>query len=249
MEWKWITTSFINITGEKPEKGKVKCNTDGACRGNPGDSSYGFCLRNDVGNLIYAEAKRIGHGANIQAEALAILNALRYCKNNSIVKALIESDSLTLTKMIRKEWRVSWQQAEIIEEVQGLLITQFNIKRVFRDSNKLADKIANEAFNYENAMQIQNYNHLSAECKIILEEEKTQGWRSRVTMTIIKSISIATQLRQREIQRYKIKNKKDKDKKGGKDLTGYSYPRSHTPLSIPPRNPQHPPGYNSTEKE
>ncbi|KAH0735620.1 hypothetical protein KY285_011327 [Solanum tuberosum] len=79
-----------------------------------------------------------------------------------------------------------------------------------------------------------------------------QGRESRVTMTIINNIFIATQLRQREIQRDIIKNKKDKDKKWGKgsywiqlsQITQYM-----APLSIPSRNPLHPPGYNSTEKE
>ncbi|KAH0696182.1 hypothetical protein KY289_013664 [Solanum tuberosum] len=41
---------------EKPIPEWVKCNTDGACRGNPGQSSYGFSIRNNMGDLIYAEA-------------------------------------------------------------------------------------------------------------------------------------------------------------------------------------------------
>ncbi|KAG5610738.1 hypothetical protein H5410_022019 [Solanum commersonii] len=43
------------VTWEKPELGWVKCNTDRASRGNPGESSYSFCLRNNQGDLIYAE--------------------------------------------------------------------------------------------------------------------------------------------------------------------------------------------------
>lgn len=37
-----------------PDIGWTKCNTDGASKGNPGTSSYGFCLRDDLGDLIYA---------------------------------------------------------------------------------------------------------------------------------------------------------------------------------------------------
>ncbi|KAH0649910.1 hypothetical protein KY284_029822 [Solanum tuberosum] len=39
----------------RPEEGWIKCNTDGASKGNPGMSSYGFCLRDKNGDVIYAE--------------------------------------------------------------------------------------------------------------------------------------------------------------------------------------------------
>lgn len=41
-----------------PYEGWFKCNTDRASRGNPGPSSYGFCIRDHEGNLVFAKAKR-----------------------------------------------------------------------------------------------------------------------------------------------------------------------------------------------
>ncbi|KAK6791473.1 hypothetical protein RDI58_010554 [Solanum bulbocastanum] len=43
----------------KPPEGILKCNTDGASRGNPGRSSYGFWLRNSVGDLVYVQGQEI----------------------------------------------------------------------------------------------------------------------------------------------------------------------------------------------
>lgn len=37
-----------------------KCNTDGACRGNPGPSLKGFYVKNDAGDLVFAKAEGIG---------------------------------------------------------------------------------------------------------------------------------------------------------------------------------------------
>ncbi|KAK6796151.1 hypothetical protein RDI58_003852 [Solanum bulbocastanum] len=37
----------------------IKCNTDGASKGNPGKSSYAYCLRDQECNLIYAQAEEI----------------------------------------------------------------------------------------------------------------------------------------------------------------------------------------------
>lgn len=40
---------------EFPPEGLYKYNIDGASRGNPSVSSYAFCLRDDEGDIIYAE--------------------------------------------------------------------------------------------------------------------------------------------------------------------------------------------------
>ncbi|KAK4729361.1 hypothetical protein R3W88_022349 [Solanum pinnatisectum] len=78
----------------------------GESRGNPGESTYSFCVRNSDGNLIHAEAQRIGRATSMEAKVRAILSALKFCKNNSITNVIVETGSLSITKMIRKEWKV-----------------------------------------------------------------------------------------------------------------------------------------------
>ncbi|WMV07614.1 hypothetical protein MTR67_000999 [Solanum verrucosum] len=50
---------YLIVTWKPPKDYQVKCNTDGACRGNPGWSSFGFCFRDNKGDLIYAKSKGI----------------------------------------------------------------------------------------------------------------------------------------------------------------------------------------------
>ncbi|XP_015159786.1 uncharacterized protein [Solanum tuberosum] len=69
-------------------------------RGNPGWSSFGFCFRDNKGDLIYAKAKGIGIATNMQAETVAILIALRECFSRRIQNVIIETDSLSLKKII-----------------------------------------------------------------------------------------------------------------------------------------------------
>jgi len=57
----------------------MKCNTDGASRGNSGSSAYGFCLRNNHGDIIYVAAENIGITMNVEVELRAILEAIKYC--------------------------------------------------------------------------------------------------------------------------------------------------------------------------
>uniref|UniRef100_M1BA72 RNase H family protein n=1 Tax=Solanum tuberosum TaxID=4113 RepID=M1BA72_SOLTU len=39
------------VTWRKPNIGTIKCNSDGTSKGNPGESAYGFCLRDDQGDV------------------------------------------------------------------------------------------------------------------------------------------------------------------------------------------------------
>ncbi|XP_033511548.1 uncharacterized protein [Nicotiana tomentosiformis] len=61
------------ITWEPPYEEWFKCNINGALKGNPGSSSYDFCMRNSGGDLVHAKAERIGESTNIVAEAKAIV--------------------------------------------------------------------------------------------------------------------------------------------------------------------------------
>jgi len=61
-----------------PPVGWLKCNTDGASRGNPGPSSVAFCVRNHDGNLVGAKDLQIPDTSNLVAEAKAICEGLQY---------------------------------------------------------------------------------------------------------------------------------------------------------------------------
>ncbi|KAK4713861.1 hypothetical protein R3W88_019768 [Solanum pinnatisectum] len=52
-------TKVILVSWKPPDIRWVKCNTDGVSRGNPGRGSWGFCLRDENGNLLAAKAKKM----------------------------------------------------------------------------------------------------------------------------------------------------------------------------------------------
>jgi len=66
------TLYYRIVCWDKPNPEWVKCNTDGACRENPGQSSYGFSIRNSRGDLIYAEAQIIGEAINMEVEMIYV---------------------------------------------------------------------------------------------------------------------------------------------------------------------------------
>lgn len=139
------------VLWEFPIAGWIKINTDGASRGNPGKSSVGFCLRNEHGDLIYARAKEIQEMTNTQAEARAMLEAVRYCINHDISQVWLQTDSLMLKNVVEGIWKPPWVIEEEVEEIKRFLrMCNGKISHIYREGNKLADYLANYALDNGN---------------------------------------------------------------------------------------------------
>ncbi|KAK6782089.1 hypothetical protein RDI58_019885 [Solanum bulbocastanum] len=63
------TLHYKLVRWKKPQEGWVTCNTDGAIKRNPRQSSYGYCIRDKRGDLIYVEAQSIGEAPNTEAKS------------------------------------------------------------------------------------------------------------------------------------------------------------------------------------
>ncbi|KAH0755025.1 hypothetical protein KY290_025295 [Solanum tuberosum] len=163
------------IRWTKPSEGWVTCNTDGASKGNPGISSYGYCIRDMNGDLMYAEAHNIGEATNMDTEVTAVWKALQYCLENDLRQVRLETDSLALKNMINESWRIPWEIVEKMEDIQEI-IQQLNVEvcHVFREANQLADFIANTTINTEQKMIFQYFHQLPSLGKKILNIDKHQ---------------------------------------------------------------------------
>jgi ribonuclease HI len=88
---------------------------DGASRGNPGHSSYGFVVYSlldsfitDKNNIlvVHSEGDYIGKATNNQAEYRALLEGVRWCKNSGLKNVRIEGDSELVINQVRGVWLV-----------------------------------------------------------------------------------------------------------------------------------------------
>ncbi|XP_055800831.1 uncharacterized protein LOC129870195 [Solanum dulcamara] len=157
-----------------PPQGWCACNTDGASRGNPGRSAYGFCVRNAQGNLIYAQAGEIGYATNIEAEIVALLEALKYCKQQGLNNIIFQTDSQTIQNILTGDWKPPWIIADWIQQVEEYkrdLDVLF--KHTLREANKLADALANYALD-EGPMQCYLFKDLTVHMRRILNSDKSQ---------------------------------------------------------------------------
>ncbi|KAH0679277.1 hypothetical protein KY284_020362 [Solanum tuberosum] len=112
--------SFRIVRWLSPPINWLKCNTDGASRGNPRPSSTAFCIRNHLGNLIVAKGFKIQDSTNLVAEARAIREGLVFCKDNMIKHVIIESDSMAMVQILEGRWDTPWSVALEVNMINGL---------------------------------------------------------------------------------------------------------------------------------
>ncbi|XP_060182163.1 uncharacterized protein LOC132611812 [Lycium barbarum] len=156
--------------------GWIKVNTDGASRGNPGRSAWAFCVRNEMGIVVQARAKEMNDpmSTNTEVEALAILQALRYLKNNQLDKIRIETDSLLLRNIIQMTWEVPWQIVTMVEEIWKLMEGKtVVIEHIYREGNKLADHLANLALDNGDVL-FNSFQEMDCQGKRIVSSDKLQ---------------------------------------------------------------------------
>jgi ribonuclease HI len=127
--------------------GAATANIDGGSRGNPGPAGYGVRIEQADGTIV--ELKEfLGSCTNNVAEYNGLLAALRWSAEHNVSPLLVRSDSELLIKQMRGEYRVKNPGLQpLYEEARSLIrrIGRVTFEHVRRESNKEADRLANEA--------------------------------------------------------------------------------------------------------
>lgn len=124
---------------------EVEIYVDGASRGNPGPAGIGIVLKLNSKTVCFK--KFIGNKTNNEAEYLALLEGLKLAVGINAKKVKVFSDSELIVKQLKgefsvKEERLSKLHSEVKELEKILDVEYFHVPR---ESNKLADELANEA--------------------------------------------------------------------------------------------------------
>jgi len=123
--------------------------TDGGSRGNPGPAAIGFVISEGETD-IYAHGEVIGLKTNNEAEYTALIKALAYVLENfgKELEITCVADSELMVKQLNGEYKVRHDTLiplyeRVIELKMNFVRTTFT--HVRRESNKLADKLVNNA--------------------------------------------------------------------------------------------------------
>jgi ribonuclease HI len=125
-----------------------RINIDGGSRGNPGPAAYGVVIRDARGEPVAKLKKYIGRSTNNVAEYYGLIAAMDYAQSHGVRAIRIESDSELLVKQMRGLYRVKSADLQpLYERAQktAKVFESFRIDHVYREQNREADALANEA--------------------------------------------------------------------------------------------------------
>ncbi len=142
-----------DLFGDAPAEPKLaaaahRANIDGGSRGNPGPAAYGVVIRDGRGEIVAKLKKYIGRMTNNVAEYYGLIAAMDYAQSHGIRALRIESDSELLVKQMRGQYKVKSEDLRpLFERAQKMskAFDSFRIEHVYREQNREADALANEA--------------------------------------------------------------------------------------------------------
>ena len=126
--------------------------TDGGSRGNPGISGFGVAIYDENNQVIAKLSKFLGVKTNNEAEYLGMIEALTWVNDHStqISQVHFYSDSQLLIRQILGKYKVKAANIKPLHQTVVQLLSQLkgipcHFHEVLRESNQLADELANQA--------------------------------------------------------------------------------------------------------
>ena len=125
---------------------KAIIHTDGGARGNPGPAGIGAVIK--ISEKVIELKRYIGETTNNQAEYRALILALEHALEAKVTEAECLLDSELVVKQLNREYRVKDKDLATLFVKVYNLSTKFKkitFKHIYREQNKHADKLVNEA--------------------------------------------------------------------------------------------------------
>jgi ribonuclease HI len=132
--------------------------TDGASRGNPGESGIGVVLKDETGIVIASHYGYIGQTTNNIAEYTALTTCLKMVQGMNCSALVVHSDSELMVRQLNGQYKVKDQELkkhfQRIKDILAAASFQFEIKHVPREKNREADHLANRGIDTKQALPV-----------------------------------------------------------------------------------------------
>jgi probable phosphoglycerate mutase len=131
-----------------PSSPEIIAHIDGGSRGNPGPAAYGVSIETADGEPVTAFAKFLGKTTNNYAEYQGLLAALNYALEHGHARVRVLTDSELMARQISGHYKVrSPDLKPLYDKAQAMIarLESFSIRHVYREQNREADRLANEA--------------------------------------------------------------------------------------------------------
>jgi ribonuclease HI len=132
--------------------------TDGASRGNPGESGIGVVLKDERGNVLGSHFDYIGQATNNIAEYTALATCLKLVQKIGCNQLVVYSDSELMVRQLNGQYKVKDEglkkQFQNIKKILTDVPFQFSIKHIPREKNLEADQLANQGIDTKKSSSV-----------------------------------------------------------------------------------------------
>src|SRR5512135_2391404 len=142
------TSELFSSQRPSPPAEYLVAHIDGGARGNPGPAGYGVVLEDQNGRRVAGLSQYLGHRTNNYAEYSGLLAALQYALEHGPKALKVISDSELMVRQIKGVYKVRNAALQELYQKAHQMMRQlqwFEIGHVLRESNREADRLANEA--------------------------------------------------------------------------------------------------------
>ncbi len=131
---------------------KLTINTDGGARGNPEPAGIGVVICDEAGQKVADYKKYIGETTNNVAEYKALILGLQEAVRLGAAEVLVRMDSELVVRQMQGKYKIKEPTLKLLAQEVFALTNKFKsltFQHVFREENKLADKLVNIAIDGE----------------------------------------------------------------------------------------------------
>ncbi len=122
--------------------------TDGASRGNPGESGIGIIVQDEGDRIVWSQSGYIGVSTNNIAEYTALITLLRRAPALSCSRLVVPSDSELMVRQVNGRYKVRDAGLKKLHATAAGLIAAlpcaFELRHIPREMNGEADRLANQ---------------------------------------------------------------------------------------------------------
>ena len=121
--------------------------TDGASRGNPGESGIGILVKDGNDEILFSLNGYIGTTTNNVAEYRALLTLLQKMAGMTCTHLVVHSDSELMVRQVNGKYKVRDRELrkyyqQVLSAISSLPFT-VELKHIPREENRDADRLAN----------------------------------------------------------------------------------------------------------
>jgi len=139
--------------------------SDGACRGNPGPSSYGVIAHLSDHVEVGRGGMFLGSGTNNSAEWQGAVAAIQFARETldspmgpGVGHVILRMDSLLVVKQLMGAWKIKQPHLKIFYDQARATVLSLNVPIRFewipREQNSAADKIANQCLDQRSTVGV-----------------------------------------------------------------------------------------------